>query len=605
MKQTQKESALSTNAGSLKLLGLILLISVFFAVSVTYAFFSSSSSKSGSFVFANIELNIIHSSNNSTATDETFQATLPENLTPGDTLTFNNLKIKASADSDLYTLVKLDVIVTKADTTKVTHSVWYNLEGKSLIAENINSNSLPASLVRSGESVITDFSYVFDGNVYDNSYKHANVNVKFSAYGVQTVLPTATVSKEMYASYLIYKDAGASVTQPILPTKYTALEYLESNGTQYIDLDYVLKSNNFEVNMTAQYTGSTSNVHETYFGFMGNGTLPRIGIHNYTGYYMYGADTTKTTTVAVDDKLHTFKMVGVGGYKQSLYIDEYQSVLDSTGYNFSANTLSSYLFARNYQGPDKGITARIYSFNLFVDGVLVKNLVPAMDNTNGEYGMYDFVNQEFLTKGAGNNFTTGGYRGVPVNYTSLKYIQADGNSAIDLGYSVPTNHAVDLIVSYPKATATKALWGAVDGSSYTDDNYSFTYAGGTSYCIYAHKAGSSSPVVSTGNIVADKRVVYGTDGKGTFYINNATATITDFTHFTLATSTWILGRNQMTGDIYAESGSRVYLYKEFDENNNLVRYMVPVKSEDNSYGLFDIVTQTFYGGTGTGTLTGA
>lgn len=604
MKQTQKGSALSANAGSLKLLGLILLISAFFAVSVTYAFFSSSSSKSGSFVFANIELNILHS-NNSSATNETFQATLPENLTPGDILTFNNLKIKASADSDLYTLVKLDVIVNKTDTTKVTHSVWYNLEGKSLIAENINSNSLPASLVRSKESVITDFSYVFDGNIYDNSYKRATVDVKFSAYGVQTVLPTATVSKEMFASYLIYKDAGASVTQPVLPTKYTALEYLESNGTQYIDLDYVLTSNNFEVNMTAQYTGITSNVHETYFGFMGNGSLPSIGIHNYTGYYMYGADTTKTTTFAVDDKMHTFRMIGVGGYKQSLYIDEYQSVLDSTGYNFSANTLSTYLFARNYQRSDKEITARIYSFNLFVNGVLVKNLVPAMDNLTGEYGMYDFVNEEFLTKGAGDDFTTGGYRGVPINYTSLKYIQADGNSAIDLGYSVPTNHAVDLIASFSKNSPTKALWGAIDGSSYTDDNYSFTYAGGTSYCIYAHEAGSSSPVVSTGNIVADKRVIYGTDGKGTFYINNSSATISGFTHFTLATSTWILGRNQMSGDVYAESGSRVYLYKEFDENNNLVKYMVPVKSEDNVYGLFDIITQTFYGGTGTGTLTGA
>ena len=220
MKSTNNYQGFKYGARSSKLMLVMLVLVSFLVCSVTFGWFTATANKSGSFQFANIELNIQHSSNSANATNDSFKKQLPTSLTPGDKISFTNLKINSTPTSsggmDVYSLVKLDVNVKKSNesTASVVDTVWYNLSGQEVNIQNFASNATAASLVAAGQSVICNISYTFDGDTYTDDYKGAEVSITFNAYGVQTLLPTAEGSKDLYAVYLICKDAGLTLPEP-------------------------------------------------------------------------------------------------------------------------------------------------------------------------------------------------------------------------------------------------------------------------------------------------------------------------------------------------------------------------------------------------------
>lgn len=205
-------------------------------------------------------------------------------------------------------------------------------------------------------------------------------------------------------------------------------------------------------------------------------------------------------------------------------------------------------------------------------------------------------------------------------YLLLEYIQSTGTQYIDTGLAVPTSYKWELKLN-TNATNTGPYWG------YANNN---TYSQSTSfYSLGAHGRGSSSYYISIGvfdgSIQSDARSFYDAiyiaeanymggniahtircNGNFEFIADGTEMTqltIKHFSAFTPAGTAYLFARNVPTIDssMIAKSGTKIYSYKVWDENDVLVQDFVPARRVvDNAVGMYDKVTNTFFENIGTG-----
>ena len=204
-----------------------------------------------------------------------------------------------------------------------------------------------------------------------------------------------------------------------LPDEYKQVEYIESTGTQYIDID-VIPYKNFkaEVNFKTkkkigeQYIVSsrksvTSNDRFYLSAINSNGVIDGIGYNNY-----------KEGTIHVTEDTEY--------YIVSDYTDGYQKVIcngsltNESNYNASDTapwSTTIYLFTR---GVTKDFKAEILLYNckLEIDGELVRNFIPCYSITtvtnadeesvpSNTVGLYDIVEGKFYTNQGTGTFLKG------------------------------------------------------------------------------------------------------------------------------------------------------------------------------------------------------
>ena len=123
------ESKKRGNILSVVLYNIIFILLSIFAVNVAYAYFTATASKGGDVSFASLSLNLLDESDEVLSGDS-FTTYLNEDLLlPGDTITFDNIKVENASNVSSYALVNLNIDVIPTDTTKatLTYNKWYNL----------------------------------------------------------------------------------------------------------------------------------------------------------------------------------------------------------------------------------------------------------------------------------------------------------------------------------------------------------------------------------------------------------------------------------------------------------------------------------------------
>lgn len=202
-----------------------------------------------------------------------------------------------------------------------------------------------------------------------------------------------------------------------LPIGYQRIEYLESTGTQYIDTGIVLKSEATIETVTELTQINWSAGPYSFWGFMATGTMPRWGWSVYQNRWLSDLNsTTQVYSPVVDRNKHTFTNTcyyNQGGnlvydsIVDSVSVYEGPRRVDSTEY-YTSNTLSAYIFARNNANvAGNFIGAKIYSYKIIQDGILVLDLIPCKRISDNVLGMYDLVSNTFLTNQGTDNFTAG------------------------------------------------------------------------------------------------------------------------------------------------------------------------------------------------------
>ena len=88
------------------------------------AYFSALSTEKEDLSFANVSLQI----NTNNPNNNLFATTLKQ-IVPEDTISFSNVSVENTGEADMYTLLNLNIEITKTNNTRQKINHWYNLNG--------------------------------------------------------------------------------------------------------------------------------------------------------------------------------------------------------------------------------------------------------------------------------------------------------------------------------------------------------------------------------------------------------------------------------------------------------------------------------------------
>ena len=252
--------------------------------------------------------------------------------------------------------------------------------------------------------------------------------MKFGTTSISSIYKGDTKIDKIYKGFeLVYQSS-------LLPSGYIELDYIESDGNQYIDTG--IKPDNttgFKVKLAVDdtqsdvyYLGAREDTGDTRFG---------LGIyqgHFYLGFGTYFSDATNWTisSMGVFEANLNYKESGTGDINGT-YPKNITGTLE--GATFTRNI---YLFKFNYSGASVPTSlSRIYKFVITKGSDVVANFIPCLDD-QGVPCLYDIVGKE-----AYYNAGTGQFKYhyvppivLPTGYTQLEWIKSDGNQYIDTGY---------------------------------------------------------------------------------------------------------------------------------------------------------------------------
>lgn len=216
--------------------------------------------------------------------------------------------------------------------------------------------------------------------------------------GAITIPANGTVDVTDYASAVVNVSGGGGV----LPSNFKRVEWIQGDGTAYIDTGIALNNSDFEISIQA---GCWHAIGSTEYPFISVWT----STYNYWNAFF--------TSNAL--RWYLAQMVTVGSaYPYSMFSLVFRRVSGTwsytvdgttysnarTGYNPTSNPTTLKLFAR---GDLNGRNAyvRIGEFSVIVAGAEVMHGIPVYDAVNDVAGFYDIVNGVFV----GNSATSGAF----------------------------------------------------------------------------------------------------------------------------------------------------------------------------------------------------
>ena len=191
---------------------------------------------------------------------------------------------------------------------------------------------------------------------------------------------------------------------PSVPAGYTELEYIEFSGAQWIDTGVVPNQDSrarVEVMATATSSGARtvggsyggSSWTDKTFGFYAGATSGIL-------YFNYNTDTNLSDIMQANTK-YLFEID-----KNKFYINgTWKKTVSSTTFTSLENFRLGMLHLP-FSG-DRYLIGRIYRFSFWDNGSLVRHLIPVKRNSDNVVGMFDTVNQTFLTNAGSGSLGAG------------------------------------------------------------------------------------------------------------------------------------------------------------------------------------------------------
>lgn len=406
-----------------------------------------------------------------------------------------------------------------------------------------------------------------------------------------------------------------------IPSYLQQLDYIASSGSQYINLDYICKTNNLNIELDMAWTGSSTGAFETFIGFMQSTsqTVPRIGLHKYSSALMFGADATTTSGISLTANERFIYKGDFTSGAQKLYKNGSQIANNTTSYNFTSNTCPLYLFARYCPNSMNYATMRLYSCIIKEGTSIVKQLIPCYNIMTEEIGLYDLISKNFYTNAGTGKFIKGNVifnnnislisfspvlpetALLPKLYQRVQYIQSSGTQYINTTKPVHMNWKYEIDFQQ-NTSGTFRTWGAFNQQSYVGPNCSLTYVSNQFAIRWESRAANNQESRSFGMAVnTDRHKLIIDKGVPIFDGTGFTKTAGHSDSFVTSYPAFLFTINPGGTAPTTNLNGKIYSYKVWDENNILQQWFVPCyKKSDNMVGMFDIIEKKFYNNNGTG-----
>ena len=270
-----------------------------------------------------------------------------------------------------------------------------------------------------------------------NTQIHVQDNGRVSG---RTVDNTFGVRPAVYlsADVIIIGGGGTSVNPYILglasstlPSEYQQVEYLESSGTQYIDTGYYFQHENIKIALDGQLIGDSSNQslfgdqeYTTSSGSSSNYSCIPNGQNGVYGIYV-GRGNQGNVTLSTGNRFSLeitttqAKLLTVYKDGTSVMSKTYSgSVMTKQNAYLSSNvsiTVGNIFVFSNHKTDRGSVNSaielssgmRVYSFKIWDDEVLVRDMVPCYRKSDEVGGLYDMVNNLFYTNAGSGTFNIG------------------------------------------------------------------------------------------------------------------------------------------------------------------------------------------------------
>lgn len=396
-----------------------------------------------------------------------------------------------------------------------------------------------------------------------------------------------------------------------LPGGYTQLEYIESTGAEYIDTGFI-PTRTVKIEDTVSHI--TTDGTATLFG--GSSGQQRVQVYHASDL-RFAARAFASTPVNINVPNLTDKYTIIFDCQNTLFeVKDVDSKVFTIG--SSGHTYSIALFGNNMEGAIATQSAhRRYSFKIWDNGVLQRDMIPCCRDLDGAIGMYDLVNDVFYENKGSGAFIKGPevtpvlesidytiYGGndfksiLPDEYQQVEYIQTTGTQYIDSG--VPLRCGLKTIVDWVYADADSGN-NYVGGHIGAPGNRWLIGSQRQHYYYFGVGSGNSSTGIRFGN--RDIVEAYWQNTGSYIKINNVAPVINSFDTLTLIDEpdyTFYMGALDRNG--VASLFPKLIIYNwRFYQDDILIRDFVPCyRKSDKIAGLYDIVNNEFYINNGTG-----
>lgn len=378
----------------------------------------------------------------------------------------------------------------------------------------------------------------------------------------------------------IVKEYGV-IIKFTLPSEYVQLKYIESTGTQYIDLNL---TTSIDTKFTVDYAvtkysgaiiGSYANTYQGYTLITNSaGELQFRGYANTIGKtgVVLPTNTRYTDTLSYGNLIHAS--------------NEYKGTADYSG----SELTNTYLFARLNNGNfDLFSSIKLYGCKIYEDEILVRDLIPCYRKADNEIGMYDMVEGIFYT-----NSGTGEFKcEISKNYQMVEYLQTSGGS-IDTGLYITDKYQIEMKAKFDNHASSEDWlfgdWnsGPVRGELigyYRDKIRVYSGPDNSNYYLEINRDTN----VHTYKILKDS-----------LYIDDLTSETKKPSFTELGNMTKRTLKIFKANHYNSSSTKKIYYAKIWDLNDNLVRDFIPCyRKTDEVAGMYDLVENKFYTGTGT------
>lgn len=425
---------------------------------------------------------------------------------------------------------------------------------------------------------------------------------------------------------------------------YEELDYIESNGSQYINTEYFPNS---ETRVILDIESDT-NIGETHvFGSRASTgssdcylMLIDSGLRWRSDYY----NSKQTLSSAPrSGKIHIDKN------KNMTTINNTYTVR-STYTSFHNNIYPLYIFAVNTgNSPSTFLKAKLLSCRIYDGNDLVRDYVPAKA-PNGDVGLYDKIYKKFYSDSNNGNFIAGSHvnylpynptepsfknkmakieyvakllnmnvinetvKNRPISFSNLKtifdkatrcelpkgyypveYIEGTGTQYIDTGYIPNGNTRVKThFYVTSEHTNSQTFFGARQ-----------TGAGSNVFAVWGEINSKAlrwdyNKTATTLDGISYKNNWEIDFNKNNFKANSIQSSLSKATYTVSGKSLYIFALNQATFNSDQIARMKLYYMKIYD-NGNLVRDLIPaVRMSDNVSGVYDKITENFYTNIGSG-----
>lgn len=228
-----------------------------------------------------------------------------------------------------------------------------------------------------------------NGNLFTGQFIEQNTNPKI-----------ATKQDQVIASDFVEGTDKVKVFD-----KYTELEYIQSDGTQYIDTNVNLGSNDFSVECKFLNTETTSAEQAIFSIWTSSYNYWNCFIHSsrkidvYLSSHVYGADVNTNTVYNL--------ALSRSGSTWNLYLNDSKATKTYSPSSVNETTLKLFTRGDVPNTTYSNTHIKMYSLRVILAGELVRDFIPAKRKSDSVVGLFDLVNQKFYTNSGSGSFTAG------------------------------------------------------------------------------------------------------------------------------------------------------------------------------------------------------